>query len=415
MLSKNTRKLFTICNLSYNRNPNNLCFSRFNLIKKDWINVRSHIPRVQINVERRRIKPQILKPILFTIFASGASFAVALLYSENRRRNVRHSYWYGLDEYWFNRNKSGFSKTTFEDLNKSKFYKEIQRNWDLLKKQWYSISDGKKTMAILIGINAIVFGMWQLVPLQAFMNKYFVHNPLSVRLITLLTSTFSHREFWHFGFNMIGLYSFGDIGYHILGREQFLAFYLTSGMIASCMSHVISLKFKNWKNIRPSLGASGAIYACLSLVAVEFPEASVVLIFLPFFPIKIIHALPALIAFDIFGIISGKTIFDHWNINIDNFIIGTRSSTNRRGNRFLEWLPFKEFEDVTKIGGINYEGIIKYNSWLEFNKSEKKRLEMVESKKPFVKNPGYEHPNSRYFSRSLNSMLESINSTITGI
>ncbi|RHZ61651.1 hypothetical protein Glove_346g139 [Diversispora epigaea] len=97
----------------------------------------------------------------------------------------------------------------------------------------------------------------------------------------------------------------------LIGREQFLAFYLTSGMMASCASHVISLKFKNWKNIRPSLGASGAIYACLSLVAVEFPEASVFLIFLPFFPIKIIHALPALIAFDIFGIISGKTIFDH--------------------------------------------------------------------------------------------------------
>ncbi|RHZ61720.1 hypothetical protein Glove_346g171 [Diversispora epigaea] len=36
---------------------------------------------------------------------------------------------------------------------------------------------------------------------------------------------------------------------------------------------------------------------------------------------------------------------------------------------------------------------------------------MVEYKKPFVKNPGYEHPNSRYYSTSLNSMLQSINST----
>ncbi|RHZ64799.1 hypothetical protein Glove_320g45 [Diversispora epigaea] len=53
------------------------------------------------------------------------------------------------------------------------------------------------------------------------------------------------------------------------------------------------------------------------------------------------------------------------------------------------------------------------DSWLEIEKAEKKRLEMIESKKPFVKNPGYEHPNSRYYSTSLNSMLESINSTIT--
>ncbi|RHZ43846.1 hypothetical protein Glove_851g10 [Diversispora epigaea] len=53
--------------------------------------------------------------------------------------------------------------------------------------------------------------------------------------------------------------------------------------------------------------------------------------------------------------------------------------------------------------------------WSEFNEAEKKRLEMVESKKPFVKNPGYEHPNSRYYSTLLNPMLESINSKISDI
>ncbi|RHZ75535.1 hypothetical protein Glove_213g42 [Diversispora epigaea] len=57
----------------------------------------------------------------------------------------------------------------------------------------------------------------------------------------------------------------------------------------------------------------------------------------------------------------------------------------------------------------------KYDIWSEFNKAEKKRLEMVESKKPFVKNPGYEHPNSRYYSISLNSILESISSTMTDL
>lgn len=312
MLSKNTCKLFTLCNFSHIRNPNNSCLSRYNLIKREWISSRSYIPRVQINVERRRIKPQILKPILFTVFASGASFAAALLCSENRRRQARNLHWYGFDDYIPRENKSGLFKTTFEDLNKSQIYREVQRNWDLLRKQWHSISDSKKTIATLIGINAVIFGMWQVVPLQAFMNKYFVHNPLSGRILTLLTSVFSHREFWHFGFNMIGLYSFGDIVYRVMGRDQFLAFYLTSGMVASCTSHVMSLKFKELRNIRPSLGASGAIYSCLSLVAVEYPEASVFLIFLPFFPIKISHALPALIAFDIFGIISGRTIFDHF-------------------------------------------------------------------------------------------------------
>ncbi|RHZ83797.1 hypothetical protein Glove_87g10 [Diversispora epigaea] len=45
------------------------------------------------------------------------------------------------------------------------------------------------------------------------------------------------------------------------------------------------------------------------------------------------------------------------------------------------------------------------------DEAEKKRLEMIKTKKSFVKNPGYEHPNSRYYSTSLNSMLETINST----
>ncbi|RHZ61684.1 hypothetical protein Glove_346g186 [Diversispora epigaea] len=56
-----------------------------------------------------------------------------------------------------------------------------------------------------------------------------------------------------------------------------------------------------------------------------------------------------------------------------------------------------------------------YDSWLELKEAEKKRLEMIESKKPFVKNPGYEHLDSRYYSRSLNSMIESINSKVSDL
>ncbi|RHZ43856.1 hypothetical protein Glove_851g7 [Diversispora epigaea] len=56
-----------------------------------------------------------------------------------------------------------------------------------------------------------------------------------------------------------------------------------------------------------------------------------------------------------------------------------------------------------------------YDNWLKFKEAEKKRLEMVKSKKPFVKNPGYKHPNSRYYSILLNPMLESISSTAISV
>ncbi|CAG8511397.1 612_t:CDS:2 [Diversispora eburnea] len=140
--------------------------------------------------------------------------------------------------------------------------------------------------------------------------------------------------------------------------------------------------------------------------------------------------------------INSLIVVDSGNINIDNFIKGTQSSKNRIGDRFLEWVPYKEFKDVKKIGQGGFSKIFKAtwkisdgmsnngtrsedeikefypyscDGWLEFNKAEDKRLEMVEFKKPFVKNPGYEHPNSRYYSTSLNSMIESINSTVSGI
>ncbi|RHZ57543.1 hypothetical protein Glove_386g22 [Diversispora epigaea] len=75
----------------------------------------------------------------------------------------------------------------------------------------------------------------------------------------------------------------------------------------------------------------------------------------------------------------------------------------------------QEIYEISRKFGNQYSDPDKYYIWLEFKEAENKRLEMIKSKKPFVKNPGYEHPNSRYYSTSLNSMLESINSTISDL
>ncbi|RHZ43859.1 hypothetical protein Glove_851g8 [Diversispora epigaea] len=53
--------------------------------------------------------------------------------------------------------------------------------------------------------------------------------------------------------------------------------------------------------------------------------------------------------------------------------------------------------------------------WPHILAAEKKRDEMIELNKPFVNNPGYVHPNSRYYSTLLNPMLESISSTISDL
>ncbi|KAI8579594.1 hypothetical protein K450DRAFT_164948, partial [Umbelopsis ramanniana AG] len=182
----------------------------------------------------------------------------------------------------------------------------------IVYQKWESWKESEKTIAAIIAINTVVFAAWQIPILRPFMRRYFVHDPLSGRSITLLTSCFSHQEFWHFGLNMMALWSFGGLVHDYLGREQFLAFYLTTGMAASAVSHVFGLSMRRVRPVLPSLGASGAIYGCLSATAMLYPDASVYVVFLPFLPIKIGYALPALMGLDLAGILLRWRTFDHF-------------------------------------------------------------------------------------------------------
>lgn len=73
----------------------------------------------------------------------------------------------------------------------------------------------------------------------------------------------------HFAFNMIALWSFGVTAARELGVNQFLAFYLTSGLSAALLSDLG--RFRSLRGGR-SLGASGAVYACFALAALTKPD-----------------------------------------------------------------------------------------------------------------------------------------------
>lgn len=66
------------------------------------------------------------------------------------------------------------------------------------------------------------------------------------------------------------------------------------------------------KDILPSLGASGAIYAAVSLTALGFPDSEVSLIFLPGVLIPSQVAVGALVCVDMVGIFRGWRMFDHY-------------------------------------------------------------------------------------------------------
>jgi membrane associated rhomboid family serine protease len=82
----------------------------------------------------------------------------------------------------------------------------------------------------------------------------------------LVTSMFTHVEFWHIGFNMVALYVLGPQLELMLGRARYLGLYLLSGLVGSATVYWLA---------SPSsitVGASGALFglmAALLIVAVR--------------------------------------------------------------------------------------------------------------------------------------------------
>ncbi|KAG9465143.1 hypothetical protein GDO78_018823, partial [Eleutherodactylus coqui] len=96
----------------------------------------------------------------------------------------------------------------------------------------------------------------------------------------MVLSTFSHFSFYHLAANMYVLWTFSSTVVSILGPEQFLALYLSAGVVSSFTSYVCKAAAGNF---HPSLGASGAIMTVLGLVCTKMPEVKLAIIFLPMF------------------------------------------------------------------------------------------------------------------------------------
>lgn len=171
---------------------------------------------------------------------------------------------------------------------------------------WASRAESERTILALIALNSSIFAAWKVPFLRSFMSRYFLHSTRS-HPVTLLTSTFSHATGLHLLFNMMALYSFGRLLHDKMGREQFLAFYLTSGLAASAGSHAL----RAWRGeTTKSLGASGAVFSVAAACAHQ-PQISVSLIFLPFVPVPISMALPAMMVYDAAGVVNRWSTFDH--------------------------------------------------------------------------------------------------------
>ncbi len=91
-----------------------------------------------------------------------------------------------------------------------------------------------------------------------------------------ITTMFIHGDISHLLLNMYGLYIFGKPLEKIIGKFQFVSFYLICGALANILSLVFFMVFKGQVIL---IGASGAIYAVILGFAVFYPFAQLYLFF----------------------------------------------------------------------------------------------------------------------------------------
>ena len=92
----------------------------------------------------------------------------------------------------------------------------------------------------------------------------------------MLLSTFSHFSLFHMAANMYVLWSFSSSIVNILGQEQFMAVYLSAGVISNFVSYVCKVATRRYG---PSLGASRAIMMILAAVRTKIPEGRLAIIY----------------------------------------------------------------------------------------------------------------------------------------
>jgi membrane associated rhomboid family serine protease len=108
-------------------------------------------------------------------------------------------------------------------------------------------------------------------------------------IIPLLSYNFLHGDWLHLIGNMWALWLFGDNVEDQMGPLRFLAFYLTTGVIAGII-HVI---FNPGSSI-PTIGGSGAIAGLMGAYFLMYPTSKILTI-VPLFFIPLFLEIPAVI------------------------------------------------------------------------------------------------------------------------
>ena len=170
----------------------------------------------------------------------------------------------------------------------------------------------------IIILNVIVFILSNtfLPQMYYFLVAYFPLAP-EFKSWQIVTHMFMHGGIMHIAFNMLTLASFGPLLERFLGEKKYILLYFLSGLGAYALNSLwIYYEMVNngneFMNVA-MLGASGAIFGVVAAFTALYPNAEMMIMFIPF-PIKAKILLPIVIVGSIYlGInnVGGVAHFAH--------------------------------------------------------------------------------------------------------
>ena len=180
----------------------------------------------------------------------------------------------------------------------------------------------------IIILNVIVFILSNtfLPKMYYYLVAYFPLAP-EFKSWQIVTHMFMHGGIMHIAFNMLTLASFGPLLERFLGEKKYILLYFLSGLGAYALNSLwIYYEMVNngneFMNVA-MLGASGAIFGVVAAFTALYPNAEMMIMFIPF-PIKAKILLPIVIVGSIYlGInnVGGVAHFAHIGGAIVGYIL----------------------------------------------------------------------------------------------
>lgn len=179
---------------------------------------------------------------------------------------------------------------------------------------------GKKMLWILIAINVVayIFRLNQ----HTFALQMFNGSLPVTKIYQIVTAGFMHGDFSHLLFNMWGLWLFGSMVSPHLNGKKMLILYLSGVVVGNLLFILFNL---NTAGLCTLLGASGAVCAFMTAAATLEPEQRMVIIFMPFTPIKtptLVLCYTAMeVIFELFGQEKGVAHLAHLGGFLSGYIV----------------------------------------------------------------------------------------------